>query len=161
LLRGRLEGDEARVICIAGLAVVLARAAGGHACVVHRLAVLVQVVDDCPTGVVALTVAVVLARGELAGLQVLEQGPPNHGATVGHARGDAAGILIALIAPEHAQRVDDVAAPDAVSPFKLGHRGLLRVALGGSTVRVGRRWCADYVDVHGQVLVRFHFTACL
>ena len=70
LLRGGLEGGEARVVGTAGLVVVAAVAVGGHVCEVHSVAALVQPVADGPVGAVVLTVAVDLARGKLAVLCV-------------------------------------------------------------------------------------------
>ncbi len=124
LLRGDLEGDEVNVVGTAGLAVVGAVAVGVHDCAVHSLVALVQGVPDGPVGAVVLAVSVAPARGELA-VGRGPEGPLDHGAPVGHAAADAAGVRVAAITREHAQRARDDAAPDGALPVDLDRRGRL------------------------------------
>jgi hypothetical protein len=124
LLRGGFEGDVTLMVGTAELVVVAAVAVGGHDCGVHFLATLVQVVEDGPVGPVDLTVAVPLARGELAVVRA-PIGALEHSMPVGHAVGDAAGARVATVTREHAQRVHDDTAPDRAPalPLDLSRRG--------------------------------------
>jgi hypothetical protein len=107
--RGGLEGDEARVVGTAWLAVVVASAGMFHECPVHFVAVLVQGVEDVPAGVADNTVAVIVAVGELCGDRV-PVGALDYAAPVGLSTLVRAGVGGAIRTRVHAH----VAAVDAV-----------------------------------------------